>query len=356
MSGFRFESYFAFMWLWVVPGLILVNYFFTKKFKNKIENVFSKKLYPYLTTSLNLKRRKWKRILEFICLFLMILAYARPQTPEGEQTVKNEGVEIVFLLDVSQSMLAQDIKPSRLDYMKSEINRFIQSSNGDRMSLVAFAGSSILLTPMTPDKEALRMFVESLSVDSVSTQGTVFKSALEEAQESFKRGGLGDQAGSHATRVIVIASDGEDQEPGAYDVAKKLVDSGVSIFTIAFGTEAGAPIPIYDRRDERVGFRRDKGGEPIISKTNGNVLKELARIGNGAFYHASLQSNVVSLLRDDLNKLEKAEFESSTMKNYSEKYQPILFLALMIALLELLLGERRKSYRIWKGRFELGVE
>lgn len=356
MSDMHFQSSSALYFLWLLPLVLFVFRYLDRRHTVKLNRAINEKLRPLLTSTVSHPRRKWKRRLQLIATALMLIAYARPQTNEGRQTVKNEGIEILFLVDVSNSMLAEDIRPSRLQLLKGELGRFVSLSGGDRMGLVAFAGSAALLSPMTTDQEAIRLYLESLSVDVVSTQGTNLTAALQEAREAFARGGLGDQEGSQVTRAIVIASDGEDHEPGAYDEAKKLVEDGVYIFTLGFGTEAGGPIPMRDDQGILRGYKKGEDGKEVMTKTKGTVLKELARVGRGSFHHATFQGNAVNTIRSEIEQLKKAEFESGEVKSYNEWFQPILVVAFLVALLEIVLGDRKGKGRIWRGRFEVAGE
>lgn len=353
MNDFRFESPRAMQLLWLVPVLFLLSRLWAQRVREQIGRALGAKLQPFLTASLADNKRRFKEYLELIVLILFIICYARPQSGEGHQTVKNEGIELMFLFDVSNSMMAEDVKPNRLAFAKSEVNHFIEISGGDRIGLVAFAGSAALLSPMTTDQDAIKMYIESLSTDSVSTQGTNFAKALREAHEAFSRGGLGEQEGAQVTRAIVIVSDGEDNEPGANDEAEALAKEGIHIFGLAVGTEEGAAIPMRDDQGQVRGYKREKNGQVIMSKTNGAPLKELARVGKGSFYHASYELDAVKAIHNDIDKLQKSQFENGEVRSYNERYQPLLLLAVVLALIEIVLGERRAVGRIWRGRFEV---
>ena len=357
MSGFLFEHKEAFYYLVaLLLALWGLKYFFAKLQLKKMHGRVNLKLLPLLTATLSAKKRKWKERLQILVLALFILSYARPQASEGRQTVKNEGIELLILFDVSNSMLAEDTKPSRLRLAQSELGRLINMSGGDRIGLVAFAGSAVLLSPLTADQEAIRLYLETLDVDVVSTQGTNYTLALREAREAFQRGGLGDQEGSQVTRAVLIASDGEDHEPGAYDEAKKLIADGIHIFALAFGTESGAPIPIRDEQGILRGYKKDESGKEVMSKTKGTVLKELVEIGKGSFYHASIQGEGVKNLRADIAELKKVQFETGEVKSYAELYQYFLLIGFVLALIEFWLGDRKSKGRIWRGRFEVASE
>lgn len=277
---------------------------------------------------------------------------ARPQSGKSEEKVKSEGIELMVLFDVSRSMLAEDIKPSRLEFAKKEIIRLIASGD-DKVGIVAFAGNGILLSPLTTDKNALNMYIESLSTETVSSQGTDFKRAFVEAKEAFRRGGVEVDEKTVVTRAVIVVSDGEDNEEGAIKALNQLKEDGIKIFSLAVGTEKGAPIPFKDRSGNMRGYRKDKDGKVILSQTKGETLKKFAQEGEGSFYHLSYSQDVITQLRDDLKKLESAEFDSAMVVDYDEKYQHWLLLAILIALIEILLGERKPQGRVWKGRFEV---
>lgn len=349
----RFANPDAFSLFWLIPIIWIGAVAFERRGLKRLKKALGERLTPFLSASFSKKRRRIKLALRLLALVFFIVALARPQMGKSLQEVKAQGVEIMIALDVSTSMLAEDVKPSRLDHAKAEISRLLDLLSGDKVGLVAFAGSSILLSPLTTDKAALKMFLESLSPYSIETQGTDFQRALNESRGAFERGGAESDETSKVTRVILIASDGEDQEKGALEEAKKLAGDGTRIFTMAFGTERGAPIPIRDERGFLRSYKRDKNGQNVISQVHGDFLRQLAQTGSGSFYHSTFGGNEARKIKDDIDKLQKAEFSSSLATSYDEKFQIPLFIGLLIAMSELLIGERKKSGRIWKGRFEV---
>lgn len=350
---YRFENPAAFNLLFFIPLLVVLAWYLISFQRKKIQTVIGERLAPFLTASLSTHRRTIKLTLELAVLTFFVLALARPQSGQSKKKVKSEGVEVMLLVDVSRSMLAEDTRPSRMDLAKKELSRLLDMMEGDRVGLIAFAGSAVLLSPLTSDKAALKMFIESLSPEAVTTQGTEFRKALDEAGMALTRGGLEVTSDSVVTKVIVVASDGEDNEPGAMDVASQLADKGVHIFTLGFGTEKGGPIPLRDQRGNLRGYKKDKSGKVILSTTKGTVLKSLANEGEGSFYHVTFGGNSVSRLYDDLKRLERSEFDSAEVTDYGEHYQLLLLLGLLLAGLEIFLRERRGEGRIWRGRFEV---
>lgn len=349
----RFENPSAFHWVWVLLLVVLFASLYQKFSQKRAEKVIGSRLYPFLTQSVSPTLRKWKSLLSIFAVLFFIIALARPQSGQSLQKIKSEGVELLFLLDVSESMMAEDLKPNRLEQAKAEINRLVDLMPGNKMGLIAFAGSAALLSPLTSDPGALKMYVDSASTNSVSTQGTEFQAALLAARESFERGGVTQDDQVKVSRVIVIASDGEDNEEGALAEAEKLAGQGVKIITIAYGTEKGAAIPARDKLGFLNGFKKDRSGQTIMTTVKGEFLKKLAEMGSGVFYFSVFGGDHVRKVVETIDKFEKAQFDSEMATRYEERYQVFLLLGVLCALLEYFLGERRHKFKLWKGRFEV---
>jgi Ca-activated chloride channel family protein len=244
----RFANMEAFRLLWCLPFLIGLSILFERRGRARLNKAFGEKIAPFLSSSVSPAKRHLKLLLRCLAFLFFVIALARPQMGQSMQEVKARGIELVVAVDVSNSMLAEDVKPSRLENAKAELMRLLDMLQGDRVGLVAFAGSAALVSPITTDVSSLKMFVESLSTESVGTQGTDFRAALDESKSAFERGGVESDENVHFTRVVLLLSDGEDQEPGAIEQARKLASDGMRIFAVAFGTERGAPIPLRDDR------------------------------------------------------------------------------------------------------------
>jgi Ca-activated chloride channel homolog len=350
---FRFESVSYLQLLWLVAVLVGLSIVGMRRALLRLNRAFGEKLTPVLSSSVSKKKRNLKLALQALTLALMIVALSRPQAGQSKQEVRSEGVEIMLLADVSESMLADDLRPSRLEQAKVDMNRLIDLLAGNKVGVVAFAGSAALLSPLTNDPSALKLFVDSLTPASVSSQGTNFKEALEGAKSAFERGGVEKDEGIRVTRVILIFSDGEDHEPGALDLAKKLNAEGTKIFTIAYGTEKGAPIPLRDSLGYLKGYKKDAKNNTVLTTVNGEALKSLAQTGGGSFFFASPGAAYLQHLIEDINKLEKSQFDSQMAVQYDEKFQIFLLLSLLAGLTEIFLGERRADFRLWRGRFEV---
>lgn len=350
---FRFENMNAFYLIWSIPVLLVVGFVLEKLAKRKINKAIGNRLYPFLAKSVSVGKRKLKTVLQVLALVFFVIALARPQAGQSLQQVKSEGVEIIFAVDVSESMLADDVKPSRLDQAKAELNRLLDLMPGNKVGVIAFAGSAALLSPLSSDPGAVKMYIDSLATNSVSTQGTDFEAALKLADEAFDRGGATVDDTTKVTRVILLASDGEDHEPGAQEAAKKLVDKGIRIFSIAYGTEKGGAIPMRDGMGFLKGYKKDRQGQTILTTVKGDELRALADAGQGSFYYAAFGGDHLKHVVEDLAKLQKTQFESSVATQYDEKYQIFLLIAITLAMIEIFLGERRASFRFWKGRYEV---
>lgn len=344
-SGF----YFIFLLvLWTVVFFLSKN-----KVQNKLKKHFGERVIPWLSSNFSAAKQLQIFSLQLIGLFFLVLALARPQLGQSQQEVKSEGVELMILADVSDSMLAEDVKPSRLEQMKVDLSKLVDLMPGNKMGLIAFAGSASLMSPLTSDPTALKMYIESLDTFAVSTQGTVFETALTYAKEAFDKGGVTQSQQVQTTRVILVVSDGEDHEQGALEVAKALAKDGIRIISVAYGTEKGATIPARDPYGNLVGSKKNKAGEVVMTTVKGDFLKQLAQEGQGSFYVASFGGNHLRSVQQDIDAFEKTQFESSMLVQYDEQFQWPLGFGLVFILLSFLLSDRKTTPLEWKGRYEI---
>ena len=350
---FRFAGEFWFLAFGPLLAFILYFIFSNRWMGKKYLQVFGVKMWPFFTSRYSFFKRNLKFSLVILALSLMILALARPQRGKGKTQIKSLGVELMVAVDVSRSMLSEDVKPSRLEHAKKEVAHLLNILGGDKVGILAFAGSAVLLSPMTTDKSALKMFLETLSPQTVETQGTELAKALQEAGQAFQRGGEELGPGESMTRVVILISDGEDHEEGALKAAKELIQKGVRVFTMAFGSDQGGRIPKRDARGLLKGYVKNKKGEEVVTKVNHEMMKQIARAGQGSFYHVTFGGSQMRRLKEDLDKLEKAEFSSITGEHFDESYQLPLFFAFLLGLIELFIGTRRQTRREWVGRFSM---
>lgn len=350
---FRFANPEYLHLLWLVLGVFVLGYMTKQYRRRQWQKYFKQSNVDVLTKGFSPGRRQLKLSLQLSVMVFCILALARPQLGKGEQKVKSKGIEVVVAVDVSNSMLAEDLRPSRLEAVKREVARFLDLLGGDRVGLIAFAGSAVVLSPLTPDKSALKMFLEGLNTETVANQGTNFGRALRAALELFQNGGLGGEEDLQITRAMVLISDGEDHEGGFEDVAKELSEAGIRIFSISVGTDEGAPIPVRDDQGNLRGYKSGPDGQTLLSRSSGEGLRKLSEIGRGQFFHLVFGGNQMVQLRDGLSRLEQAEFDSQMSIAYDEKYQWFLLLAFILAIIEIVLPENLRGSRKWRGRFEV---
>ena len=353
LSQFRWGNESAFYLFFIIPLLICFYVLFHLRNKNRLDKAFGAKLIPWLTQSIDIKKRHYQFAVQLLGLCFLIVALARPQLGQSSVEVKSQGVEMMILADVSQSMMAEDVRPSRLEQMKIELEKLIDLMPGNKMGLVAFAGSSALLSPLTSDPGALKLYIHSLDTEAVSSQGTNIEAALTLAQQAFNKGGVTQDQGSRTTRVMLVVSDGEDQEPNALKAAEELAKEGVKIITVAYGTEKGGSIPLRDRFGNLAGAKKDKSGQTIITQVKGEFLQKLADVGKGHFYFAAFGGNHLREITQEIETFEQSQFDSAFSVHFDEQFIYPLGLAFLMLVLSLLISDRNTKKKQWKGFYEL---
>jgi len=348
---FKFNDPWWLQVIWLSIALFIVGLMLEGFSQRRLKSAFGQRAAMFLTASLSLNKKRLHLFFQCLALACFAVALARPLMGMRQTEVKQTGVEMIIALDVSNSMLAEDDKPSRLEHAKHEIMNFVDGLSGDRLGLIAFAGSAVLASPMTLDHSAIKLYLTALSTSSVSTQGTNFKDVIAEAIRAFEHGGVEAVNGTTPTRVLLIASDGEDNEHGAENQIKKAVGQGIRIFTLGFGSAKGSPIPMRDERGNLKGYKKDKSGQVVVSQPSDEMLSKLARAGGGSYYHATFDESELKSLLNDLDKLQKSDFRTKMATDFDEKFQIPLFVGILMALLDLLFGTRRLPREIWRGRF-----
>lgn len=291
-----------------------------------------------------------KQLVFLISLLFIIVSLSRPGQKNLNEKIEVHGAEVMILVDVSNSMKVKDMPPlDRESAMKKDINQLIHLLSGHRVGLIAFAGSATLLSPLTLDHSTLNMLMASFSQTYV--QGTNFGAALRLAWQALKRGSA--SGDSSAVRVILVASDGEDNEQEAMDMAKALSKEGVRIFTLGFGTKKGGVIPIYDKNGNKLGYKKDKNGDPVVSRFNESTLKNIARVSEGAFYASSFGTNTVNKIYKDIQALGEGKISHMSAYQYKENYQLLALIALCFGFLFFFIdthSKRRKT--MWHSYLE----
>lgn len=271
-----------------------------------------------------------------IAIFFIVFALVNLKAGDSLETVDREGVDIVFAVDISKSMLAEDIKPNRLQKAQQLVNQIINNLASDRLGLIAYAGSAVPQLPITTDYGSAKMFVQSLNTDLVSSQGTAISEAIELAQTYFTED-------SKAAKVLVIISDGEDHEGDVSEVVENAVESGMRIITIGVGTEQGGTIPIKENGIVR-SFKKDSNGTTVVTKLDRKTLKEIAAAGKGVYIDGTVTSNVLNQLKKELETLDKVAFESQQYASFKSQYQWFLGIGIFLLLLDVLYLERKTGW------------
>ena len=278
----------------------------------------------------------WIRIVLFSLAFACFaVGISRPQIGAKLSKHETRGAEIMVCLDVSNSMLARDYSPDRLERAKLAISRMVDRLDGDRIGLIIFAGSSFVQLPITTDYVSAKMFLGSLSTDSVPVQGTAIGDAILTAAKSFS-------AQSEKSRAIVVITDGENHEDDAVAAAKQAAELGIRVYAIGVGTASGQPIP------KDGDLMKDEEGNIVVTKLDEKTLQEVAAAGGGAYVHAGNDEFGLNPIIDDLKRLEDEKFESVVFEEYDEQYMYFFAAALFLFVLELLIGERKPRRRLFE--------
>jgi Ca-activated chloride channel homolog len=282
-----------------------------------------------------------KLILKFILLMsataLLVFSLAGPETGSKIEKAKRTGIDIIIALDVSNSMLAEDIKPDRLERAKQAISRLIDKLDGDRIGLIVFAGKSFIQLPITTDYSAAKLFVSTVSTDIIPEQGTAIADAIAMSVKAF-----GDTKNNKA---LIIISDGEDHQGDVLEQAEAAVKKGIAIYCIGMGSPDGAPIPEY-RDGVMTGFKKDHSGKPVITKLDESLLQQVASVGGGMYVRATNSEIGLKPILDQLNKIQKAEIETKQFTDYESRFQYFLGLALLLLVLDLFIYEKKTQW--WK--------
>lgn len=331
---FRFEHPLYLYALALLPLLILLMIGASYARKKALQRLGNPELVQRLMPERSPVRLRNKNILFLIGLFFIIIALANPQWGTKTQAVRRQSIDIIFALDVSQSMLCQDIAPNRLTQAQRLCQELIQKLSGNRLGVILFAGEAYMQVPLTTDYEAVSLLLQSSNPDMISSQGTSIGEALEIAQQSTAK--------SNGNRVVLVITDGEDHEARAESQARQAARSGMKIFTIGVGSEEGGFVPFVDENG-MADYKRDVSGKPVTSKLNAGVLRKLASLGGGSFFRLGAQSDaLVDALMDKLQKVEKREYEQRVVSEYRSHFQLFLLLGLVFLLAEFLIHYRKQ--------------
>jgi Ca-activated chloride channel family protein len=320
----------------LIPVLILLYYRMKRWKKRAIQQFGDPALVRKLNPGVSISRPGIKFFLLMSAALMLVAGICGPLIGSRLEEVKRKGADIIIALDVSNSMLAEDIKPNRIERSKQALNQLIDRLEGDRIGIIVFAGEAYVQLPVTTDYNAAKMFISSINTNMVPTQGTAIGAAISLARESFT-----DTTKKHS--ALVIITDGENHEDDAVEEAKLATEQGIKVFTIGMGSEEGAPIPIYNN-GAVVGFRQDNSGQTVVTKLNPAMLTEIADAGNGRFVRATSSDDGISLVMKELNALDKKEFKAKMYTDYENQFQYFIGAALLLLLIEFLLGEMKSKW------------
>ncbi|MCK5638604.1 MAG: VWA domain-containing protein [Flavobacteriaceae bacterium] len=326
-----------YFYLFIFIAVLIVMYLAVAIWKRKKQREFADLA---LLNKLSPEKSKFKPVLKIIMLALglsfLILALVNPKMGTKLKTIKRQGVDIVFALDVSKSMLAEDIAPNRLEKSKQIISKIVDKLGSDRVGIIIYAGNAYPLLPITTDHAAAKMFLQNASPDMVSSQGTAINEALKLAKTFF-------DDDTQTNRFLFIISDGEDHEKNSNKIAKEILNEGIQTFTIGVGTNKGAPIPIK-RNGKFIGYKKDNKDEVVITKLNVETLKEIANSGKGKYIYGNKTSKTIEFIEELLLRADKKEFETKQFSDYKDQFQWFIGLGLLFLVLDIFLLNKKTKW------------
>lgn len=326
---FRFENP-AFLYLLIIiPVFILIRLLGIRKRKRKLKKFGDIELVKQLMPDVSYSRRALKFWLMMAALALIIVMLARPQMGTKISQEKRSGIEVIISLDISNSMRAEDVVPSRLDKSKMLIENMVDNFTNDKVGLVVFAGDAFIQLPITSDYVSAKMFLQNVDPSLIATQGTDLAGAIDLSSKSFTQQ---DKVG----RAILIITDGEDHEGGAIEAAKKARKNGIRVFVLGVGSPKGSPVP-----DGNGGYMKDNTGQEVMSALNEDMCKQIAEAGGGAYIHVDNTSLAQRQLNDELTRLQKGDLSSVIYSEYDEQFQAVGILVLLLLVIETLILERK---------------
>jgi Ca-activated chloride channel family protein len=346
----QISSIFIAVFFTIVIALVCFLYANWRR-KQIFNRLGDEKLIAKMTQSLSLDKRYFKQFLFTLALILAVLASFRPQFGRNSELQEQNGIDIAVAFDISKSMFAKDVQPSRLELAKQQIIALTNGLSGHRMALIPFAGIAFTQSPLTADKSAFRLYMKGLNPQDMPVGGTNVSMAIREAISRLtSKGDRGDKVSR--SRVILLVTDGEDATADQGEDAKKAAEeakaAGILIYAIAVGSKVGEPIPMIGQNGNHIGYQKDRNGKPIYSKLNIELLEELSKItnpeGDKKVFLLENATEVVSQLEASFSKLQKTAFENTIRHRYGEKYFWFVIPLILILLLELLISDRKRNH------------
>jgi len=332
----RFEHLEYLNALYILPVLVIVFWLAMRWRRKALQRFGEKDLLNHLIPDISRYKHQIKFTFLLLAVAFLIVGLANPQIGTKMEEVKREGVDIIIALDVSKSMIAEDIKPNRLENAKRAISKLIDKLHNDRIGLIVFAGEAYVQLPLTADYNAAKLFLNTVYTSIVPVPGTAIGSAIDLAVKSFD-----ENQDKH--KALIIITDGENHEDDAAGSAKIALNKGVKIHTIGMGSPEGVPIPIYRNRKQR-GFHKDKDGNPILTKLNERMLQEIASAADGQYIRATNKQEELSIILDEIAGMEKKEFEARIFTDYEDRFQYFLGIALLLLIAETFISARKSMW------------
>ncbi len=334
---FRFEEISYLLYLAAVPAVAILLYLVYARRSALLGRLGDSELIERLLPEYSTKKWWLKYGLILVSLLFLIFSAANPQWGTKKEKVKAQSADIFIALDISQSMMAKDISPSRLERAKRWTEKLVDNLKGDRLGLIYFAGDAYLQSPLTSDYAAIEVFVGSANTNLAGTQGTAIDEAIQLAGNAY-------EDGVQHQRALIIISDGEDHDQLAIDAANAAASNGMIIYTVGVGTEQGAYVPFVNRGIEE--FKKDKEGAPVQSRLNIGYLQEVAKAGKGEFYLVNQGQDAIDDMKMKLLRLQRREVEQRSFSEYNSYFQYFLLFGLLLCFLEWITPQTKKWYKL----------
>ena len=333
---FELESPIYFYLFALIP-LVVAFFLFNLYWKRKQQAAFADvALFEKLSPEQSTFKSSLKLLITIAAISMVIIALVNPKMGTKMETVKRQGIDIVFAIDISKSMLAQDIAPSRLEKTKQLVSQIINQLGNDRVGIVGYAGSAYPDLPITTDYSIAKMYLQSMNTNMVSSQGTAFNDAIKLSVDYFDI--------KDTSKLIILVSDGEDHGDGAEEAIEMAKEKGVRIVTIGVGTEKGALIPLKDSKGNISGYKKDQNGENVITKLYPAVLQNIATQTKSKYIVGGATKEVVEEVKKALDKIEKSEFESQQIADFESQYQWFLAFGFLLLLADIFLLEKKTNW------------
>ncbi|MCR5298611.1 MAG: VWA domain-containing protein [Paludibacteraceae bacterium] len=335
---FRFASPEFLYLLIIIPMLIGLHLLDLRRRRGKMDRMGERKLVKQMSPDYSGKRRDLKYILLTVAVLFCILLLARPQFGSKVDTVHRQGAEVIVALDVSNSMNATDIEPSRIEHAKRIVEQLMDKMENDKVGLIVFAGNAYVQIPITSDFVSAKMFMSSISTSMVATQGTAIGAAIDMARNSF--GMTGEERKGKVGRSIIVVTDGENHEDDATAAAKRAVGDEIIVNVIGIGSPQGAPVP----EEGTQSFKKDANGQTVISKLNEAMCAEIAKAGNGIYVRADGSDHAQKVIGKAIDSIAKSNVESKIYSEYDEQFQWVIVVVLLLLIVELFVSERKNKW------------